>query len=193
MNIEKLLNTIIEAGKMLVESGAEVNRVEETMVRMCRCFEGIEYADSYVTLTGIMFSLTYDNQTMTRICRVHTGEVDLNRIDQIVDIIEQNMNNATKKYKVQVNFKVNHHYPPVFNNEELFYALYKNNLVNKLESPVLISEDFGYYRNVAPSIFFFLGTGDTIPLHSNKFTFDEDILYKGVELYRKLLTTKIPF
>ena len=74
MNIEKLLNTIIEAGKMLVESGAEVNRVEETMVRMCRCFEGIEYADSYVTLTGIMFSLTYDNQTMTRICRVHTGE-----------------------------------------------------------------------------------------------------------------------
>lgn len=29
MNIEKLLNTIIEAGKMLVESGAEVNRVEE--------------------------------------------------------------------------------------------------------------------------------------------------------------------
>ena len=83
MNIEKLLNTIIEAGKMLVESGAEVNRVEETMVRMCRCFEGIEYADSYVTLTGIMFSLTYDNQTMTRICRVHTGEVDLNRIDQI--------------------------------------------------------------------------------------------------------------
>ncbi len=83
MNIEKLLNTIIEAGKMLVESGAEVGRVEETMVRMCHCFEGIEYADSYVTLTGIMFSLTYDNQTMTRICRVHTGEVDLNRIDQI--------------------------------------------------------------------------------------------------------------
>ena len=36
-----------------------------------------------MTLTGIMFSLTYDNQTMTRICRVHTGEVDLNRIDQI--------------------------------------------------------------------------------------------------------------
>ena len=103
------------------------------------------------------------------------------------------MNNAIKKYKVQVNFKVNHHYPPVFNNEELFYTLYKNNLVNKLENPVLISEDFGYYRNVAPSIFFFLGTGDTIPLHSNKFTFDEDILYKGLELYRKLLTTKIPF
>ena len=30
-----------------------------------------------------MFSLTYENKTITRICRVHTGEVDLNRIDQI--------------------------------------------------------------------------------------------------------------
>ena len=58
-------------------------RTGRTMVRMCRCFEGIEYADSYVTLTGIMFSLTYENKTITRICRVHTGEVDLNRIDQI--------------------------------------------------------------------------------------------------------------
>lgn len=38
MNIEKLLNTIIEAGKMLVESGAEVSRVEETMVRMWSLF-----------------------------------------------------------------------------------------------------------------------------------------------------------
>lgn len=83
MDIEKLLNTIIQAGTMLVESGAEVNRVEETMVRMCRCFEGVEYADSYVTLTGIMFSLTYEHKTITRICRVHAGEVDLNRIDQI--------------------------------------------------------------------------------------------------------------
>ena len=83
MNIEKLLNTIIEAGKMLVESGAEVNRVEETMVRMCRCFEGIDYADSYVTLTGIMYSLKYGNQELTRLCRVKTGEVDMNRIDQI--------------------------------------------------------------------------------------------------------------
>ena len=83
MDIEKLLNTIIQAGTMLVESGAEVNRVEETMVRMCRCFDGVEYADSYVTLTGIMFSLTYENKTLTRIRRVHAGEVDLNRIDQI--------------------------------------------------------------------------------------------------------------
>lgn len=139
--------------------------------------------------SGQAFNIIADQAHIRGSIRYYDPKV----FDQIVNIIEQNTNNAIKKYKVQVNFKVNHHYPPVFNNEELFYTLYKNNLVNKLESPVLISEDFGYYRNVAPSIFFFLGTGDTIPLHSNKFTFDEDILKKGVELYRKLLTTKIPF
>ena len=139
--------------------------------------------------SGSAFNIIADQAHVRGSIRYYDPKV----FDQIVNIIEQNMNNAIKKYKVQVNFKINHHYPPVFNNEELFYTIYKNNLVNKLESPVLISEDFGYYRNVAPSIFFFLGTGDTIPLHSNKFTFDEAILYKGVELYRKLLTTKNPF
>ena len=139
--------------------------------------------------SGQAFNIIADQAHVRGSIRYYDPKV----FDQIVNIIEQNMNNAIKKYKVQVNFKINHHYPPVLNNEELFHTLYKNNLVNKLDSPVLNSEDFGYYRNVAPSIFFFLGTGDTIPLHSNKFTFDEDILKKGVELYRKLLTTKIPF
>ena len=139
--------------------------------------------------SGQAFNIIADQAHVRGSIRYYDPKV----FDQIVNIIEQNTNNAIKKYKVQVNFKVNHHYPPVLNNEELFHTLYKNNLVSKLDSPVLISEDFGYYRNVAPSIFFFLGTGDTIPLHSNKFTFDEDILKKGVELYRKLLTTKIPF
>lgn len=83
MDIEKLLNTIIQAGTMLIESGAEINRVEDTMVRMCKTYEEVEYADSYVTLTGLMFSLTVNNETKTRISRVHTGEVNLDRIDKI--------------------------------------------------------------------------------------------------------------
>ncbi len=139
--------------------------------------------------SGSAFNIIADQAHVRGSIRYYNPKV----FDQIVEIIEQNMNNAIKKYKVQVNFKVNHHYPPVLNNDELFYTLYKNNLVHKLESPVLISEDFGYYRNVAPSIFFFLGTGDTIPLHSNQFTFDESILDKGVELYKKLLKTKLMF
>lgn len=86
MDVEKLLNTIIQAGTMLIESGAEINRVEETMVRMCQNYDEVDYADSYVTLTGIMFSLTVNNETKTRISRVRTGEVNLDRIDKINDL-----------------------------------------------------------------------------------------------------------
>lgn len=98
--------------------------------------------------SGQAFNIIADQAHVRGSIRYYDPKV----FDQIVNIIEQNTNNAIKKYKVQVNFKVNHHYPPVLNNEELFHTLYKNNLVNKLDSPVLISEDFGYYRNVAPSI-----------------------------------------
>ncbi len=83
MNVEKLLNTIMNAGTMLIESGAEINRVEETMVRMCQNYDEVNYADSYVTLTGIMFSLTVNNETKTQIRRVRSGEVNLDRIDKI--------------------------------------------------------------------------------------------------------------
>lgn len=83
MNEEKCLETICTVGTLLLESGAEVRRVEETMVRMATSMQGVQYADSYVTLTGITFSMTIDGKTHTRIARVRNTEVNLDRIDQI--------------------------------------------------------------------------------------------------------------
>ena len=51
----------------------------------------------------------------------------------------------------------------------------------------MIAEDFSYYGQRLPSLFFLLGTGSDEPLHSDRFDFDESILLSGVELYRKLL------
>ncbi len=86
MNEEKCLETICTVGTLLLESGAEVRRVEETMVRMATNMQGVQYADSYVTLTGITFSMTIDGKTHTRIARVRNTEVNLDRIDQINDL-----------------------------------------------------------------------------------------------------------
>lgn len=83
MNADQLLNVIGYAGKLLIESGAEIYRVEETMVRLSKSFKEVEDAESFVTLTGIMISLTVDNKTSTKILRVHTRGVDLHRIDCI--------------------------------------------------------------------------------------------------------------
>ena len=83
MNEEKLLDTILQAGTMLLESGAEIRRVEDTMVRMAKNMPEIKEADSYVTLTGIVFSITTSERSCSKVCRVHSVHTDLNQIDKI--------------------------------------------------------------------------------------------------------------
>ena len=83
MDTNRLLNTVGFAGKLLIQSGAEIYRVEETMVRLCKSFVEVQDADSFVTPTGIMFSITVNDQTFTKIMRVHSRSVDLNCIDKI--------------------------------------------------------------------------------------------------------------
>lgn len=83
MNADQLLNVIGYAGKLLIESGAEIYRVEETMVRLSKSFQEVEDAESFVTLTGIMLSVTVNHKTSTKILRVHTRGVDLHCIDCI--------------------------------------------------------------------------------------------------------------
>ena len=83
MKSDQLLNVVGYAGKLLIESGAEIYRVEETMVRLCTSFPEVEDAQSFVTTTGIMFSITVAKKTHTKILRVHTRGVDLNCIDKI--------------------------------------------------------------------------------------------------------------
>jgi len=58
--------------------------------------------------------------------------------------------------------------------------------VNELEKPVLQAEDFGLYRRICPALFFFLGVGDTAPLHNEKFDFDTTVLETGLDLFIKI-------
>ena len=57
----------------------------------------------------------------------------------------------------------------------------------EMSDPLMISEDFSFYGKYAPSVFFVLGTGTGIPLHSTDFDFDESILMSGFELYKALI------
>lgn len=82
MDLHKLLTVSTDAGKILLESGAEIYRVEDTIVRICNAF-GVDSAESFVTPTGIMVSVTSDNETATLVRRIKQRGVDLNRIDLI--------------------------------------------------------------------------------------------------------------
>ena len=59
MNMEQnemAIDCFLLAGRIMMESGAETYRVEDTMLRMARS-QNMMDAQSYVTPTGIIFSL----------------------------------------------------------------------------------------------------------------------------------------
>ncbi len=50
----------------------------------------------------------------------------------------------------------------------------------------MTAEDYAFYQKRVPGMFFFLGLGDTPPLHADTFDFDEGLLTKGVDLFETL-------
>lgn len=83
-------------------------------------------------------------------------------------------------------------YPPVWNDEALFEKVCQalgNSAPKSLKEPALAAEDFSFYQRAVPGVFFFLGTGNTAPLHSPTFDFDDEaILPKGVSFMTQLLS-----
>ena len=81
-------------------------------------------------------------------------------------------------------------YPGVWNHEGLYQAVCGGlgaDAPETLEQPSLAAEDFSFYQKYIPGVFFFLGVGDTAPLHSPEFDFDDEkILPVGVEFMKKL-------
>ena len=74
---EMAIDCFLLAGRIMIESGAETYRVEDTMLRMARS-QNMMDAQSYVTPTGIIFSL--GKTQPTRITSIPTRITDLHRI-----------------------------------------------------------------------------------------------------------------
>lgn len=82
-------------------------------------------------------------------------------------------------------------YPPVINDEKLFAAARRViPELQLLDKPLLIAEDFAFYQKTLPGLFMLLGTGTGIALHSDRFNFDESVLQRGVEIYKRLLVLR---
>ncbi|MDY2959755.1 MAG: M20 family metallopeptidase [Hornefia sp.] len=97
------------------------------------------------------------------------------------------------KYNVKFLIDTSKFHPAVVNDEDLYNRI-KPKLLDKhinfveLRRPVMIAEDFSFFEEVMPGIFFFLGTGTGTPLHSNDFNFDEAVLIEGVNLFNTIFT-----
>lgn len=103
--------------------------------------------------------------------------------------VEQCAHEACEAYGCTFDLHFSDGYPPVINDAAL-YGLATDALGEKLElvpEPLLIAEDFAFYQRHLPGVFFLLGTGTGIPLHSDEFVMDEHVLLRGLDTYRTLL------
>lgn len=78
-----MLDIGIRAGKLLMESGAEVYRVEDTMIRLCKACKDVELAESFVMATGIVLTIQMQGQSYTRVCRVQSRSTNLECIEEV--------------------------------------------------------------------------------------------------------------
>lgn len=79
-NEEKVLKVCLLAGRIMMESGAETYRVEDTMIRIAASY-GITEAHSFVTPTGIIVSL--QGVSPTQLVRISSRTTDLEKVARV--------------------------------------------------------------------------------------------------------------
>jgi len=75
-----VIEVCLLAGKIMLRSGAETYRVEDTMMRIAAAF-GVENSHSYVTPTGIIFSVS--SKTPTQLVRIVDRSTDLQKVAKV--------------------------------------------------------------------------------------------------------------
>jgi uncharacterized membrane protein YjjP (DUF1212 family) len=81
----EIMEVCLLAGKIMLQSGGETYRVEDTMMRMAAAF-GIENSHSYVTPTGIIFSAEGAEPTKTKLIRISSRSTDLKKVAMVNSI-----------------------------------------------------------------------------------------------------------
>lgn len=117
---------------------------------------------------------------------------DKNMLDLYLNKLNQIKIEMEKRYGTSIKIELSDGYPPLCNDQTICQNIFRlnNPLLYQLEEPYYTSEDFSYYLQECPGAFFFLGLGDTAPLHSKTFDFDESVLDNGVEFYEWILQHK---
>lgn len=117
--------------------------------------------------------------------RTFSNDVYNTIVNRITDI-----NRGTEvAYGVKIEEDIRPLYPPVVNDGKL-YELFRSAVEGKLNfvemEPLMLAEDFSYYQEAIPGIFFMLGTRTDefcYPLHNSKFNFNEEVLKDGLRAF----------
>lgn len=135
------------------------------------------------TLRNIISANTLLFATL-RCFKEETGDFLMRRMQEIAAGYEA-------EYGCRITFKSMNGHAAVINDPEVFEEakrlLSPDYEFHTYEKPFMQAEDFSFFLREAPGLFLFLGTGSGIPLHTNIYDFDEDVLQTGIDIYLKLL------
>ncbi|NOT38743.1 MAG: amidohydrolase [Saprospiraceae bacterium] len=102
------------------------------------------------------------------------------------------------KYGAKIECNIERGYPCLMNNESLSQQFIETLTnfpgINEIEvlEPRMTSEDFSYYSQEIPAIFYRLGTGPSTNVHSSQFVVNEESIAKGAAVMAFLATQLKP-
>ena len=96
MDVNRILEFASDAGVLLLQSGGETYRVEETVTRICASF-GVEKTGVFATPTAVIVSGTVDGKISSVVKRITKRSTDLNKVFEI---------NALSRTISQYNFDI---------------------------------------------------------------------------------------
>ncbi len=82
MNPEQLLRVSIAFGQLLLESGAETTRVEQTVSYVLNAYK-VEGGSAFATPTGLFVSFDHLGVSYSKTMRVRKSKIDLDKINRI--------------------------------------------------------------------------------------------------------------
>ena len=144
--------------------------------------------------------LRFGKMTSGTVCNAISGQTEL--LGSLRSFSDDSFNYMTRRLReiadqvahtsgCQVRLEISEGYPPVCNHAGLYDTLCAalgSDAPRLLEEPALAAEDFSFYQQVLPGVFFFLGVGNSDPLHAPTYRFDDErVLPCGVEFMKKLL------
>lgn len=87
MMTEELLHAVMEIAQQMIEVGAEIHRVEESVTRVCNAY-GVKRVDVYATTSNVIVSVeNADGQLLTQTRRILQTGTDIERLDRLNSLV----------------------------------------------------------------------------------------------------------
>jgi amidohydrolase len=143
---------------------------------------------------GTVYNVIPEKVTLKGTVRTFRKEV----AQRIFERMESILKGVTEAAGGTYTFRINHGYPAVINPEKLNAyvretAKRTTSGVVELDEPIMAGEDFGFYQETMPGVFFYLGSGSEAcdsrwAWHHPRYNVDESAMRTGAEMMVRLAT-----